>query len=173
MYTLDMNQISLDACSLIYLGKAGLLEYVLKVSSELVIDQEVFEEVVIRGKAEGYPDAQAIETILRKHNVPIIMVDVKQELPFFRDKGEASTFLLSGEGRGCVTSDQRAFAKFELRGAKALRTDMLLLKLLSNKKISFEVAKRGLESLLKVGGTTPERVLAISRAMEEAMKDEE
>ncbi|MFQ5977001.1 MAG: hypothetical protein ACE5OZ_02575 [Candidatus Heimdallarchaeota archaeon] len=168
-----MEQISLDACALIYLGKASLLEQILKTVSKVVIDQEVFEEVVVQGKAGGYADAQAIEATLQNYKIPIIVVNVQQELPFFRDKGETSTFLLSIENRVCVTSDRRAFTKFESRGAEVLRTDTLLFKLLLSQKINYKIAASGLEALLKVGGTTPERFLVISRAMEEMIQIEE
>ena len=103
----------LDACTLIYLIKAKLFDHFMEVADlPVVIDSSVFQEVVIDGKANKYPDAIEAEEILNKYRIPVISIDVTKDLFRFIDPGETSCYLLAKEEGICMTSDDKAYKKF-------------------------------------------------------------
>ena len=53
--------VKLDACSVIYLAKAGLLDLAVAVHGDVFITEGVYGEVVARGKERGHADALAVE----------------------------------------------------------------------------------------------------------------
>ena len=103
----------LDACTLIYLIKAKIFtKFMELINYPVVIDSSVYQEVVIDGKANNYPDAIEAEKLLNNYRIPIISIDVSKELFRFVDPGETSCYLLGMEDGICLTSDDRAYRKF-------------------------------------------------------------
>ena len=114
----------LDACTLIYLIKANLFsEFIELTEYPIVIDSSVYQEVVINGKASKYPDASNAEVKLNKFKIPVISIDVSEELNRFRDLGETSCYILAKEDGICLTSDDRAYKKFIKAEQKVMRLD--------------------------------------------------
>jgi hypothetical protein len=114
----------LDACTLIYLVKAGLFDRFIQLTElDVVIDSSVYEETVIQGKDHNYSDAFLIEDALAKHNIASISLDVKPYLEKFKDKGETSCYILASSDGTCVTTDKKACAKFKGFGISALKLD--------------------------------------------------
>src|SRR3990172_9383753 len=99
--------IALDSGALIILAKSNLLVDLAKLGVVFTIDTAVFGEVVTRGIAEKHPDASHIEFLLQTLKMQIIPADITKEISYFRDPGEASSFIIS-EGNICLTSDIRA-----------------------------------------------------------------
>lgn len=64
--------IKLDASSLIYLVKAGLLDLIADLYQEVIITGAVYQEAVIEGKRRGHPDAFAIERAAADGRVHVI-----------------------------------------------------------------------------------------------------
>lgn len=68
---LEKRIIKLDASGLIYLTKAGLLDLVEDLYEEVIITDAVYQEVVIQGKARGYPDALGIERAIVEGRIQV------------------------------------------------------------------------------------------------------
>lgn len=157
MYTLVVRLI-LDACTIIYLIKANLQDEFIKISNvNIVIDKEVYTEVVENGKKNSYPDALIAEKFLIENKIPIIPTDIKKYLYLFRDYGETSCFILAKDEGVCITSDKRAFNKFEQQKVNVKRLDTYLYSEWIKKKYPKEKIITFLDSLLNVYATTPER----------------
>ena len=62
-------KITIDACTLIYLAKAGLLDFLKRLPYEHIIDKEVYNESVVKGMEEGYPDAYLIKYFIEKQKI--------------------------------------------------------------------------------------------------------
>jgi predicted nucleic acid-binding protein len=61
----------IDASGLIYLAKAGLFDLVASLYDEVIVTDAVYQEVVIQGKAGGYPDAFVIEQAIVEGRVRV------------------------------------------------------------------------------------------------------
>jgi len=150
----------LDACTLIYLIKAKLFnQFIELVEYPVVIDSSVYQEVVINGKANNYPDAIEAEEILSENRVPVISIDVSKDLFRFIDPGETSCYLLAVEEGICLTSDDNAYKKFLNENLKAMRIDDFYFEKLNQnrlKKTDFLLILNKLES---VNATKPKSIL--------------
>ncbi len=158
----------LDACTLIYLIKAKLFNRFMEiVEFPVVIDSSVYQEVVINGKANNYPDAIEAEEILNENRVPVISIDVSKELFRFVDPGETSCYLLAIEEGICLTSDDKAYKKFLNENLKAMRIDNFYFEKLNQnrlKKTDFLLILNKLES---VNATKPKSILFYMKKLQE------
>ena len=158
----------LDACTLIYLIKAKLFNHFIEiVEFPVVIDSSVYQEVVINGKANYYPDAIEAEEILNENRVPVISIDVSKDLFRFIDPGETSCYLLTIEEGICLTSDDKAYKKFLNENLKAMRIDNFYFEKLNQnrlKKTDFLLILNKLES---VNATKPKSILFYMKKLQE------
>ncbi|MCK4779488.1 MAG: hypothetical protein KAT57_04840 [Candidatus Lokiarchaeota archaeon] len=158
----------LDACTLIYLIKAKLFNHFMEiVEFPVVIDSSVYQEVVINGKANNYPDAVEAEEILNENRVPVISIDVSKDLFRFIDPGETSCYLLAIEEGICLTSDDKAYKKFLNENLKAMRIDNFYFEKLNQnqlKKTEFLLVLNKLES---VNATKPKSILFYIKKIQE------
>ena len=158
----------LDACTLIYLIKAKLFNHFMEiVEFPVVIDSSVYQEVVINGKANNYPDAIEAEEILNENRVPVISIDVSKDLFRFIDPGETSCYLLAIEEGICLTSDNKAYKKFLNENLKAMRIDNFYFEKLNQnrlKKTDFLLILKKLES---VNATKPKSILFYMEKLQE------
>jgi len=158
----------LDACTLIYLIKAKLFNQFMEiVDFPVVIDSSVYQEVVINGKANNYPDALEAEKILNENRVPVISIDVSKDLFRFIDPGETSCYLLAIEEGICLTSDDKAYKKFLNENLKAMRIDNFYFEKLNQnrlKKTDFLLILNKLES---VNATKPKSILFYMKKLQE------
>ncbi|MHA1262206.1 MAG: hypothetical protein ACTSSA_08900 [Candidatus Freyarchaeota archaeon] len=153
-------RIAVDACTLIYLAKAGLLDFLKRLPYEYIIDKEVYKEAVVKGMEERYPDAFLLEYFIKKQKIlEVVGVDISKDIDYFVGEGEASTYTLSVEKNAiAVTSDRVAYKKMFKRNAKVVQTDLMFLDAYFKKFISKRELLDALNRLLTVGGTTPERI---------------
>ena len=148
----------LDASVLIYLIKANLTkEFIDLCENDMVIDKEVYNEVVEQGKENNYPDAIIAENFLINNKIPIIPTDIRKFIHLFRDAGETSCFILAQDNGTCITTDKRAFNKFLTQSVSVVRLDTFFYKKCLNKKYSNEFIIRLLDKLLSVYATNSER----------------
>jgi len=66
--------IKLDASSLIYLAKAGILDLIADLYQEVIITGAVYQEAVIEGKRRGHPDAFMIERAVADGRVRVLQL---------------------------------------------------------------------------------------------------
>lgn len=148
----------LDACTLIYLTKANLFQEFMNLSSnDVVIDDKVFNEVIVKGKENNYPDASIAEQFLTENHIPTISTNIRPYINYFRDPGETSCFILAKESGTCLTTDKRAFNKFESNEVSVMRLDTYFLREGRKNKYSTKRISTILKKLLTVNATTPER----------------
>lgn len=158
----------LDACTLIYLIKAKLFDRFMElVQFPVVVDSSVFQEVVINGKTNNYPDAFEAEEILNKNRIPVISIDVSKELFRFIDPGETSCYLLAKEEGICLTSDDRAYRKFLNENLKAMRIDMFFFEKLNQNLLKKSDFLGILNKLELIHATKPKSILFFMKKLQE------
>ena len=158
----------LDACTLIYLIKAKLFNHFMEiVEFPVVIDSSVYQEVVIYGKANNYPDAVEAEEILNENRVPVISIDVSKDLFRFIDPGETSCYLLAIEEGICLTSDDKAYKKFLNENLKAMRIDNFYFKKLNQNRLTKKDFLQILNKLESVNATKPKSILFYIKKIQE------
>lgn len=158
----------LDACTLIYLIKAKLFNHFMEiVEFPVVIDSSVYQEVVINGKANNYPDAIEAEEILNENRVPVISIEVSKDLFRFIDPGETSCYLLAMEEGICLTSDDKAYKKFLNENLKAMRIDNFYFKKLNQNRLTKKDFLQILNKLESVNATKPKSILFYMKKLQE------
>ncbi len=163
----------LDSCTLIYLVKANLFKQFMElVDYPVVIDSSVYQEVIIDGKANNYPDAFETETYLNNYKIPIIPLDVSSELNRLIDIGETSCYILGKEDGVCLTSDDKAFKKFKRENLNVMRVDSFYIEMYRQKKVSetglFDILKR----LQFINATKPESIILFREEIEKEKQGE-
>ncbi|TFF87869.1 MAG: hypothetical protein EU549_04015 [Promethearchaeota archaeon] len=150
----------LDACTFIYLVKAKKCsQFMQLVKYPVVIDSNVYQEVVVEGKKLKYPDASEAKKILNNFKIPVISIDVSKEVSRFIDPGETSCYILAKEEGICVTNDDRAYKKFLCENLKVMRLDSFFFNKFNQDYITkFEFIKI-LKELEKVNATKPKSIL--------------
>ncbi len=149
----------LDANALIYLVKTELSQdFFDLLEDEVVIDKSVYDEVIKKGIENKYPDAYNAKIFLEKNQIPIIPVDIKAELPKFRDPGETSCYILGKEEGVCISSDIRANKKFKKYNIGFLELDTFFYNQLKNEKITKKKFINILKELKSVNGTSANRI---------------
>ena len=158
----------LDACTLIYLIKAKLFNHFMEiVEFPVVIDSSVYQEVVINGKANNYPDAIEAEEILNENRVPVISIDVSKDIFRFIDPGETSCYLLAMEEGICLTSDDKAYKKFLNENLKAMRIDNFYFAQLNQNRLKKPDFLLILNKLESVNATKPKSILFYMKKLQE------
>jgi len=150
----------LDACTLIYLIKAKLFSKFMDLAKHpVVIDTSVYQEVVINGKVKNYLDASEAESSLSKFKIPVISIDVSEELNRFIDLGETSCYILAKEDGICLTSDDRAYKKFFSENLKVMRVDTFYFEKLNQNQINEAEFIGILKKLEFINATKPKSIL--------------
>ena len=67
-----------NAGPLIHLTKIGLLDRLLEIFEVVFIPNSVYEEVVVQGKKEGYPDAEIVEQAINEKKIVVQKVSEKK-----------------------------------------------------------------------------------------------
>ena len=164
----------MDANALIYLVKTDLVqEFIDIIEDDTVIDKSVYNEVVEEGIENKYPDAYIAKDFLEKNQIPIIPVDIKSELPKFRDPGETSCYILAKEEGVCISSDVRANKKLKNLNVAFLELDTFFYNQLMKKTISKKRFIEILNDLKLVNGTSANRISVFLELLsKEGEKDE-
>jgi len=150
----------LDACTLIYLVKAQLFnQFMDLVEVPVVIDSSVYDEVIIQGKKNKYPDAFKTEKLLNQYQIPIISVDVASDIHLFTDPGETSCYIIAKQEGICLTSDDRAYKKFLLEELKVMRVDSFYFEMLNQNRITEAEFISILKKLENFSATKPKSIV--------------
>jgi len=162
----------LDACTLIYLIKAKLFKgFMSIVKNPVVIDSSVYKEVVIDGKDNDYPDAFEAESLLNRFYTPVISIDTSKELFRFVDPGETSCYILALEDGICLTSDDRAFQKFQQENLKVMRIDTFYFQKFRQNYLNKTEFLNILNKLESINATKPKSILFFIEKLQK-IKDE-
>nr|MDO8082795.1 DUF3368 domain-containing protein [Candidatus Freyarchaeota archaeon] len=99
-----------DATSLIYLAKINMLHILEKKFKTVLISHKVWEEVVERGKLEGYPDAYPVEEAINEGWIKVDEINEgeasKVAKAFKIHTGEAEAILLAKKKGTPILLDQ-------------------------------------------------------------------
>lgn len=160
MYINIRMRFILDANAIIYLIKSGLASLFIKLNNEcdLVIDNNVYNEVVERGIENKYPDAYEAKNFLESNRIPIIPIDIKQNLFKFRDPGETSCYMLAKDEGICISSDIRANRKFKNNKIPFMELDTFFYNQFLKRNVSKKKLITILNELRIVNGTTANRI---------------
>ena len=162
----------LDACTLIYLIKAKLFkQFIELVKYPVVIDSNVYQEVVIEGKANNYSDAFEAESLLNEFRIPIISIDVSKDLYHFIDSGETSCFLLAVEQGICITSDDRAYRKLWNENVQVIRLDTFYYEKYRQNQINKKEFLFILNKLESIYATKAKSILFFMNKLQEMEED--
>jgi len=86
--------IKIDSCSLIYASKLDLWDIIIEFFDNIGILDAVYDEVVIKGKIRGKPDAFIIEKKIKEKIIQIIPAPEKM-IEFHLGRGETETIIES------------------------------------------------------------------------------
>ncbi|MFQ6015816.1 MAG: hypothetical protein ACE5NP_10275 [Anaerolineae bacterium] len=136
--------VKLDACSLIYLVKAGSLDLVERVHGKVLITEAVYQEAVVAGKRGGYADALVIEQAIAAGKVKVVALKTgtRQKLaaaqvPARLGTGEKETiFEALEEGCLAVLDDLDSRAVASSLGVTLCGSDTVLVEALLKKVIT-------------------------------------
>lgn len=155
----------LDSYIFIYLVKSNTFEQFKNLVDEIVIDNHIYYEVVTKGKLYGYKDAFEADLLIKKYDIQIINVEIINEINYFKDPGETSTFLLINHRIG-LTSDIGAYKKIVKRKDHILMIDSFIISQYGNKKITREKCIEWLGLLYNVGAFSSTRLSEAIRELE-------
>jgi len=157
----------LDTNCLIYLVKAGLAGVCFSLTGRnLVIDTEVYNEAVSKGKWIGSLDALKIEEFMKDNNIPIIPTNITKEIVIFRDPGEASCSVLCKAGGTCITGDIVAMKKFVRENQQAIRVEFYFFQRWFDNDVLTDDMKEILRKLEAVNAITHQRREFVLEQME-------
>ena len=152
----------LDACTLIYIVKSESFETFYSLCDfPINIDSSVFEEVVIQGKKYNYQDAFTIEKTLQIHKIPVIQVEIQDYIEILHDPGETSTFVLANEDGVAITSDRRAYSKYQQTNIQVIKLEQFFIHKYLDNKLQKEELLTILSNLERIWAITPKDYLNI------------
>ena len=153
----------LDACSLIFLAKADLLDVAYQTYDSLMITQVIYNEAVEKGKRAHHPDAFILEKWTQSKRITII--------DFSHDKivgnlnlgsGEVSLIsyaLQSSEPLVLCIDDLKARRIAANLGVEVISTEFILFEALKKRIITLEEFEERLTRLGRVAGYTADRMM--------------
>ncbi|MFO8019622.1 MAG: hypothetical protein R6U96_13425 [Promethearchaeia archaeon] len=149
----------LDANALIYLVKTDIFPLFMElINQDVVIDNNVYKEVVEDGIENNYPDAYTAKTLIENNQIPIIPIDITSSLDKFRDPGETSCYILAKKEGMCISSDVRANRKFENQNIAFMELDTFFYNQFLLNNIKKKRFIRILDELKQVNGTSANRI---------------
>jgi predicted nucleic acid-binding protein len=147
-------KIIMDACSIILLAKASVLETAAKKHS-IEITRSVYDEV-IAGKKKVAPDALLLERLCKERLITINKENKDKAKKIMNDfnmgKGEAAT-IASGMGNDFIiaTDNRQGRKAAEIHGIPLVGSIEIIVTLHRKKLISYEKAKVAIKTLEKEG----------------------
>ncbi|MCJ7479084.1 MAG: DUF3368 domain-containing protein [Candidatus Nanohaloarchaeota archaeon QJJ-7] len=146
----------LDATPLIYLAKAGVLQKLESLEEDLIVPNEVYDEVVIKGKEAGEADALLIENLAEAEVIEVREVkggEFYQKLESDRYLSDADRQVLSiAEESGIsVVDEEHARSVADMEGVENRGTVYLLFRLLDLGVMDAGEARETLESMIEAG----------------------
>src|SRR3989338_6933170 len=137
-----------DATALIHLSRIGKIHYLKKLFESVIIPVEVYEEVVIKGKALGKKDTVLIENLVSENFIQVKKASSRSEMRGLH-LGEIRAIALCSKlkVKTLIIDEKEGYEAAKLMGLNPLRTTALLLKLLVKKIINFAEYKESLLAL--------------------------
>ncbi|MFQ6105518.1 MAG: DUF3368 domain-containing protein [Candidatus Hydrothermarchaeaceae archaeon] len=152
----------LNASPLIHISRAGYSWVFKKFKRELVIPRRVFNDVVVRGKEKGTPDAIITEKLVDNKAIEVVEVKDKDYLNFIKQlasdflkplhEGEAEVMALARERKAIAIIDESSAREVGKVLKIPIRGSIYLLVLLYKRRlISKEGVMEAFEEMVKTG----------------------
>lgn len=145
-----------NASPLMYLAKIGKLDLLKELFKEIIVPKEVYEEIVVEGKKEGFLDAYVVESAVNEKRIKVEEVRVDKELEMFApeiDSGEIAVISLARKIKPSLVliDDASARTIAEGFGFNVKGTLYVLLMALKKKLIEKKEIKDLINRLIKLG----------------------
>lgn len=146
-----------DSTPLIYLGKANLMKHLEGFENELLIPSSIFDEVVVKGKIRGIPDARRIDDTVSKNIIKIIEVDegeVHSRLAENRalSRADLDVIQLARERNGIAIMDESyGRSVCDVEGIHHRGSLWLISRMIHSKLITKEEARESLDLMIEEG----------------------
>ncbi|HLC90180.1 MAG TPA: hypothetical protein VJI15_00265 [Candidatus Nanoarchaeia archaeon] len=148
-----------DACTVILLAKASVLEVALH-AFKIVLTKEVYEEV-IAGKKMMFQDALLLERLHHEQKIIIIptpeILQHKLEIDFNMGRGEASVIAVGIADKEIViaTDNRQGRKSAQINNLSLVGSIEIIVSLYQQKKISEDKAKESLRIVEREGWFSP------------------
>lgn len=149
-------KIVIDACSIILLSKATVLERVTEWKT-VIVSQSVYNEI-IEGKDKKFIDALLLEKLVSENKISLqtdLNLEVKKKLvnDFGLGEGEAESIAIALDEKDkiIVTDNKQGRKASKIYGLNLVGSIELIVSLFKLKKITKEKAISALETLRKAG----------------------
>jgi uncharacterized protein len=154
-----MKSVVSNATPLIYLAKAGRLDLLRKVFSEVLIPEEVKIEVVDRGKLLGEKDAYVVEKAIEEGWLKVLETE-SAKVPIRLDKGEEAALSLAKKMKvkEVLLDELSARSAAKLMDLVPRGTVFVLLKAVEKKEINFDDFVEALDQMISKGFRLKEEV---------------
>ncbi len=147
----------LNSTPLIYLAKVKVLNLLEKLPEKLVVPLSVHEEVVVRGKRRGMPDAILVEKIVDRGVIELRTARDKKflrtllEIPRLHE-ADAEVLVLARELRGtAILDDEKARAVADVNDIPNRGTAYLLLRLRKLGLLTGKNVRQKIDEMIKLG----------------------
>jgi predicted nucleic acid-binding protein len=147
--------IVIDACSLILLSKATVIETALG-NYNIATTSHAYGEV-LKGKEKMFADALLVERLNKEKKIKLVMPDTelfnKLAKDFNMGKGEASVIAACVEEKGSIvaTDNKQGRKAASVNALPLIGSVEIVVDLFRRKKLDYEKADKALESLGKTG----------------------
>ncbi|MBI2110619.1 hypothetical protein HYT51_02470 [Candidatus Woesearchaeota archaeon] len=152
-----MVRLVCDSSILILLAKTSLLRQIYLYTHKLSIPEDVFKEVVIKGRENNKVDALLVEREIKNKKILVAEIKekdmVKELLKNFKfSAGEAQAIALTIQENSILgTDDREAIKACKVYGISFITALGFLIKISQDKKISKEDASIKIEQLKSIG----------------------
>lgn len=146
-----------NSSPLIYLAKLSLFDHLKKVYPQISIPVEVYAEVVVQGKKEGFWEVAVIEQLIEQGYIIVEKVSGERSGPLTAPQGlhlgeaRAIQLCLQKKAKHILLDDKEAIEYAGLVGLQAVRTTRILLELVKRRQLSKGQFKQALVQLSKEG----------------------
>lgn len=142
-----------NSSPLIFLSKIGRVHHLVQLFEKVIIPREVYEEVVIKGSEKGYPDAQAVDELVRRKFIEVKGVEIShlEEAPI-KEGEKAALSLALEEGIDEILIDEAKVRRMaRLFGLRPHGTLWVLTRLYEEDLVSIEELKSSIFELIEKG----------------------
>ena len=155
------QQMVSNSTPLIFLAKIGRLNLLEKIFPEIIISNEVYSEVVIRGKEKGYGDAFLLEKIIEKGAITVKPVKITnlKDLPIGKDELETIELARKLDIQHVLMDDSKGRRFARLYDLEPKGTIWVLTKAFEDDLLSKSDLKSGITELVKCGFRIKEDLL--------------
>ncbi len=164
-----MSKVVSNLTPLIYLSKIGKLDLLKELFGQVLIPEEVYAEVVPKGKALRIKDAYVVEAAVTQGWIKVVAAD-PDEMPIELDRGEIEALSLAKQLKieTVLIDEVSARSAARLLDLSPRGTIFVLLLALKDQKIVLDEFMQALNELIDAGFRLKEEVYV--QAIKEATK---